>query len=215
MKNHSKDEPYIENGKRIRSERKAAGFTNAESFGLRLNIGRSQVEQIEQGKRLPALDTLVKMAEIFNCEVGYLLCEPGYECRTRTKTDIQRETGLSEKAIEVLRATNKEFPDNLKTLSRMIESSSFSDLLDSLRHYAMIGYAAHTSIPEKISQYRREDQSWAMERIQEQQDSISEIEVRFLALKSNLDLKDISALFLNEARDNISAIAKEISEPIK
>ena len=65
MKNHSKDEPYIEYGKRIRSERKAAGFTSAESFGLRLNIGRSQVEQIEQGKRLPALDTLVKMAEIF------------------------------------------------------------------------------------------------------------------------------------------------------
>ena len=93
-------------GKRIRAERKAAGFKSAENFGNELGIGRSQVEQIEQGKRLPALDTLVKMTEMFNCEVGYLLCEPGYECKTRTKTDIQRETGLSEPAISILHRMN-------------------------------------------------------------------------------------------------------------
>ena len=47
--------------------------------------------------------------------------------------------------------------------------------------------------------------------IEQRQDSISDIEIRFLALKSNLNLQDISALYLNEARDSISAIAKEIS----
>lgn len=98
----------IDIGSRIRIERKAAGFKSASSFAERLNIGRSQVEQIEQGKRLPDLDTLVKMAEIFNCEVGYLLCEQGYEeCKTRLKTDIQKETGLSEDCIMRLKDISK------------------------------------------------------------------------------------------------------------
>lgn len=116
-------------GKRIRSERKAAGFKSAASFGDKLNIGRSQVEQIEQGKRLPELETLVRMAEIFNCEIGYLLCETGYECKTRTKTDIQKETGLSERAVERLldlqKATihNKAF---LMLINAMLEDDTFA-----------------------------------------------------------------------------------------
>ena len=97
----------------------------------------------------------------------------------------------------------------------MIESAPFSDLLNSLRRYAMIGYASRTSIPESISQYIREDQKRAMALIEQRQGSISDIEIRFLALKSNLNLQDISALYLNEARDSISAIAKEISDPTK
>lgn len=116
-------------GKRIRSERKAAGFKSAASFGDKLNIGRSQVEQIEQGKRLPELETLVRMAEIFNCEIGYLLCETGYECKTRIKTDIQKETGLSERAVERLldlqKATihNKAF---LMLINAMLEDDTFA-----------------------------------------------------------------------------------------
>jgi len=116
-------------GKRIRSERKAAGFKSAASFGDKLNIGRSQVEQIEQGKRLPELETLVRMAEIFNCEIGYLLCETEYECKTRTKTDIQKETGLSERAVERLldlqKATihNKAF---LMLINAMLEDDTFA-----------------------------------------------------------------------------------------
>ena len=43
-------------GKRIRSERKAAGFKSAASFGDKLNIGRSQVEQIEQGNPITITD---------------------------------------------------------------------------------------------------------------------------------------------------------------
>lgn len=125
------DTQYSKNeiGKRIRSERKVAGFKSAASFGDKLNIGRSQVEQIEQGKRLPELETLVRMAEIFNCEIGYLLCETGYECKTRTKTDIQKETGLSERAVERLldlqKATihNKAF---LMLINAMLEDDTFA-----------------------------------------------------------------------------------------
>ena len=116
-------------GKRIRAERKAAGFKSAESFGDELNIGRSQVEQIEQGKRLPALDTLVRMAEMFNCEIGYLLCETGYECKTRTKTDIQKETGLSERAVERLLDLQKATIHNnafLMLINAMLEDDTFA-----------------------------------------------------------------------------------------
>lgn len=116
-------------GKRIRSERKAAGFKSAASFGDKLNIGRSQVEQIEQGKRLPELETLVRMAEIFNCEIGYLLCETGYECKTRTKTDIQKETGLSERAVERLLDLQKSTIHNeafLMLINAMLENDTFA-----------------------------------------------------------------------------------------
>lgn len=89
-------------GARIRTERKNANYRSAESFGSVLNIGRSQVEQIERGERLPDLDTLVKMAAIFQCEIGYLLCE--YDCKTRQAADIKAETGLSEPAIAQLKS---------------------------------------------------------------------------------------------------------------
>lgn len=40
---------------------------------------------------------------MFDCEVGYLLGEEGYENRKRTTTDICKETGLSAEAVNVLR----------------------------------------------------------------------------------------------------------------
>lgn len=114
-------------GKRIRFERRSLGFSRAEVFGEALHIGRTQVEQIEQGKRLPDLDTLVKMAELFDCEIGYLLCE--YDSKTRAATDICNKTGLSAEAVyqlEKLQTLNSPFTDFVqKFLSTQIIDESF------------------------------------------------------------------------------------------
>lgn len=41
--------------------------------------------------------------KLFNCEMGYLLCEEGYENKTRQTTDICKATGLSEEVVIMLR----------------------------------------------------------------------------------------------------------------
>lgn len=179
-------------------------------------VAASMLSDIINGNRKEIRsDTLIKLCKHFNISADWLLGLSSAQSIDENIKIATKTTGLSEKAIEILQTTNKEFSDNLKTISKMIESPLFSDLITSLRHYAMIGYTAHTSISKKISQYICEDQLRAMKLIEQQGDSISDIEVRFLALKSNLGLHDISALFLNEARDNIAAIAKEISESAK
>lgn len=42
------------------------------------------------------------VVELFDCEMGYLLCEEGCENKTRQTTDICKATGLSEEAVNVL-----------------------------------------------------------------------------------------------------------------
>lgn len=40
----------------------------------KLHIGRNTLSRIENGKKLPDAETLYSLCEIFNCEVGYILC---------------------------------------------------------------------------------------------------------------------------------------------
>ena len=93
---------YKEIGKRIKSERKLLGKSQEELSGD-LKVKRSTVGSWENGKTLPSLQTMINMCKMFNCEMGYLLCEEGYEEKTRKITDICRETGLSAEAVEKLR----------------------------------------------------------------------------------------------------------------
>jgi len=58
----------------------------------------------EKGAAKPELDDLVSLCKVFGCEIGYLLGE--HDCKTRSTTDIQAETGLSEGAIAELRRYN-------------------------------------------------------------------------------------------------------------
>ncbi len=88
-------------GEIIRKERKAKGLS-LDDLADKLSTTRQTVSKWEKGeeKPSPSLYDLLKMCELFNCDFGYLIGE--YDCKTRTATDIQKETGLSEKAIENL-----------------------------------------------------------------------------------------------------------------
>lgn len=48
----------------------------------------------------PQFKDMIELCNVFNCELGYLLCE--YDCKTRDTVDIKKEIGLSEKAINIL-----------------------------------------------------------------------------------------------------------------
>ena len=122
-------------GKRIKNERKKLGFTQSE-FAEKLGYGvnsRQSIAKWESGEKMPDLNLLLNMCDMFGCELGYLLCE--FDCKTRTATDIKKETGLSEKSIEKLHNFNLSAPMFMNILNYIIEHDSFEDLLRAMYIY--------------------------------------------------------------------------------
>ena len=67
------DEERIEmSAQRITTLRKRFGFTQSE-LALRLNLTPSALGNYEQGRRLPSIETLVLMAELFDVSLDFLI----------------------------------------------------------------------------------------------------------------------------------------------
>lgn len=82
------------------------------------STSRTTIRKWERGEVLPPLDHLLKMCELFGCELGYLLGE--HDLPTRTATDIQKETGLSNKAINsIQQCAEKEMLDMILSSDRL------------------------------------------------------------------------------------------------
>lgn len=92
---------YKKIGERIKKERKLQGMTQ-EAFAAEYHVKRSTVSKWEHGEAMPNFQTMLDMCAAFDCEMGYLLCEDGYENRTRKTTDTCEVTGLSEEAVNIL-----------------------------------------------------------------------------------------------------------------
>lgn len=60
-------------GKRLRQIRMENGFTQQKTADL-LDIALRSYQKYEQGERSPSLECLVKIADIFDVSVDYLLC---------------------------------------------------------------------------------------------------------------------------------------------
>ena len=87
--------------KRLKDERKSHSLTQA-ALALQLKVGRDTIRDWETSKRIPPLEDMLAMCSIFECELGYLLCE--YDTKLRDTADVQEITGLREDAIqEVIR----------------------------------------------------------------------------------------------------------------
>lgn len=98
-------------GERIKAERKRVGLTQ-EEFAERLtvllgcdNIAQNTISNWEKGSPLPSTEKIIAMSRIFGCDCGYLLCD--YEQRTHNSTEMCKETGLSERSIQILCNNNK------------------------------------------------------------------------------------------------------------
>lgn len=92
----------VEMGKRIKYEREKAGLSKKELL-VKIYMSESSHKTIsswENGKSLPDLNSLARMADLFGCDIGYLLCD--YDERTRDIADASKVTGLSPGAIEQL-----------------------------------------------------------------------------------------------------------------
>lgn len=119
-------------GRRIKLNRISCEMSQTELIkclsDMGVSVGRNKLSAIENGtatKETFSLALLTGLCKIFDCEIGYLLYEPGYECRTRTKTDICNETGLTLEAVEVLETALRNGDESLlDSISRLIELSS-------------------------------------------------------------------------------------------
>lgn len=83
-------------GKRIESERIRLGLNQIE-LAKRLNLSSSaSISQYESGDRIPSDDIKLKMCELFNCSLDYLLGKS--DIRNPEKADLDKlQIGLSAK----------------------------------------------------------------------------------------------------------------------
>lgn len=83
-------------GKRIESERIRLGLNQIE-LAKKLNLSSSaSISQYESGDRIPSDDIKLKMCEIFNCSLDYLMGKS--DIRNTEKADLDKlQIGLSTK----------------------------------------------------------------------------------------------------------------------
>lgn len=62
---------------RLRETRKKCGFTQ-QNMADKLKISLNAYQKYEQAERSPSLECLVKIADIFNVSIDYLLCRDAF-----------------------------------------------------------------------------------------------------------------------------------------
>ena len=94
------DKPAI--SRRLRDLRKLNELTQ-DDLAKKLYVHRTTVVKWENEEKdeLPSLDDMLRLCNLYDCELSYLLCEQ--ECTTKAVQGVAEYTGLSEKAVKALR----------------------------------------------------------------------------------------------------------------
>lgn len=125
-------------GERIKTERKKQDLT-LDDLADKIGVSRQTISKWEKGVATsgPSLWELVKMCQLFQCDLGYIVGE--YECKTRPVTDIHNETGLHEDTI-----LNLQEWAECKNSTKELVYNFLDDLLDWDRlEYLAIKYDAY------------------------------------------------------------------------
>ena len=127
----------------MKQARKAAGIKTQEDLSEKADIPLETIRSWEQGRKTPQLPQLLKLCEIYNCDLDYLVGR--IDCRTHEIQDIHAYTGLSEDSIEMLHKWNCSqdhpyfFTQNkaLPILNKLIEHEPYfiHDVLEQIDHY--------------------------------------------------------------------------------
>ncbi|MCD8007179.1 MAG: helix-turn-helix domain-containing protein [Oscillospiraceae bacterium] len=129
-------------GKRIREERLKLGLTQSE-LGEILFVKGKQISNYENGKLFVPIEMLVNMCKLFDCEMGYLLCEPDYSDGTRLETKTIESTGLTKESLANIRkitGVGEEYigfrrlsEDYRRILNRLLSSEELVSIMISLQ----------------------------------------------------------------------------------
>lgn len=136
---------YAKIGERIRSERKKKKWSQKDLLiqlsGKEVSIHRNTLSDIENGckKGVFPLPLLTALSELFNCEVGYLLCE--FDCKTGRNTDVSNATGLTDDAINALMDMSQQ---DLLVVNTLIERGDIILFKYALQNYYRKSYKTIT-----------------------------------------------------------------------
>ena len=115
----------------FKKARKRKGHTQQQVADI-MGVTLKTVMNWEQGVSNPDLETTMKLAELFDCDLDSLAGK--IQERTHDIKTACELTGLSEAAIEKIRGFGPIHP-NAKTLSRMIESDRFDNFITTYKMF--------------------------------------------------------------------------------
>lgn len=109
-------------GKRIKKARENAGLSKA-SVARSLDFDQYQtVYNWEEGKATPSIKTLLKLCDLFDCDLGYLVGE--YSCPRMDLSVAHESLGLAPDALSILQGMNEN--GNQKELDLISEFITFT-----------------------------------------------------------------------------------------
>lgn len=93
---------------RIKQLREENNWTQLE-LSQKMNCAMSSIAMYEKGDRKPSLEVLVKLSEIFNCSIDYILCKTDIRNPGEQIDSVLNEAmiGMSKKDYEKLTETQK------------------------------------------------------------------------------------------------------------
>lgn len=102
-------------------------------------LSRNTLSALEAGKKVRiSLDLILCLCDIFQCDIGYLLCEYD-DCKTRDNQFIHDQTGLSEEAIKSLSfLAILQLDDECSFINGFLTSPNFATALQDISLYASL-----------------------------------------------------------------------------
>ena len=118
--------------KELRAQKKESQQEASEAIGIHINT----LKNYEKGTRLPNANELIKIKNHYNTSYEYLLGESDIKSNDMNLKEINKVTGLSEKAIKILKGPliNK---SQKKILSYIIEHESKYQFIKILELFLM------------------------------------------------------------------------------
>ena len=117
--------------KGLKRARKGKNWTQSD-LAEKMDVSLETVRNWEQGRNPPSGDKLLKLCDLFDCDMDYLFYR--IDCKTHDIKFIHEQTGLSMEAIEKIESFQKEERCNHWPiyLSQMIESPEFDQMMSEI-----------------------------------------------------------------------------------
>ncbi len=90
-------------GKRLRELRKKFGMTQKE-LGDSINVTKVSICCYEKGTRIPSLDTIIDISNLFKVNIDYLI---GHDVYVTSDDDIEYGIKMSKEEIELIKELRK------------------------------------------------------------------------------------------------------------
>lgn len=149
-------------GERIKKERKKIHLSKQE-FLIKIYKSPKSHKTLsawENGSQMPDLDSVARMAELFNCDIDYLFGE--IDVPHRSTYDVMEQTGLDQEAVERLQSIHGyEHGDlgvikgglvapTLGILSELIKSDGFLPMTNELALYLLCNVLPKSKSTESV-----------------------------------------------------------------